>query len=82
MLILLKTEKMPVLWPRSENGKITKTVHGKVDGNDEGKTEEMMDRRSARIHGGGPGGVQLSGGRQVSMTEVKRRCHLKGSSRY
>ena len=37
------------------------------------KTEEMMDRRGARVDGDGPGGMQQSGGRQSSMAKNDRR---------
>ena len=39
------------------------------------KTEEILDRRGARVDGDGLGGVQQSGGRQSSMAKHDCRIH-------
>ena len=51
-------DKMPVFWPPGESSKITTTKNccwkEKWKGEEEGKTEEIMDWRGAQINVGGP----------------------------
>ena len=56
-------EKMPIYWPRTATSKISKTVNGRTNrrNEEEGKFDDILDQRSARIDKDAPGGLRQSG---------------------
>ena len=79
---LLKTSKIPKrctrLYIRFKHDSYITNYRRKSEGNEEeGKTEEIVDRRGV-ITDGEPGGVQQRGRRPTSMVNHDRRCHSWG----